>query len=93
MGYPIAECSKDGSFIVEKVEGTGGLICFGGVAEQLVYEIQDPGAYHVPDVACDFTTIKVTHLRVRVRVTHLRVRVRVTYLRVAALKIKTQIIR
>jgi hypothetical protein len=59
MGYPIVEAYPDGSFILTKPPNTDGIVSFGSVAEQLCYEIQDPGAYHVPDVACDFTSIKI----------------------------------
>ena len=59
VGYPIAEVHEDGSFVITKHPGTGGLVSVDTVKAQLLYEIQQPG-YLTPDVTARFDTIEIS---------------------------------
>ena len=57
LGFPIADVRPDGSAILTKVEGSGGILSRATCIEQLLYEIQDPSAYLTPDVVADFSNV------------------------------------
>jgi hypothetical protein len=85
VGYPIAELAADGTAVITKPEATGGLVSTGTVAEQIVYEIDDPARYRTPDVDVDFTQVSLTQQGTnRVAVRGARGRAPSDHLKVAA---------
>jgi len=59
IGYPVAEVSADGSFLLSKAKNTSGVVNVGTVSEQMLYETGDPQAYMLPDVVCDFSAVTI----------------------------------
>lgn len=57
LGHPFADVFPDGSAILSKVKGTGGILNLQTAKEQLLYEVVNPYEYLTPDVKADFTTI------------------------------------
>ena len=58
LGFPIAEIAEDGSSVITKHDGTGGLVSVDTVTAQLMYEVQGP-LYLGPDVTTDLTSIRL----------------------------------
>ncbi len=57
LGHPFADVFEDGSAIITKVEGSGGVVNLQTAKEQLLYEVINPHEYYTPDVTADFTTV------------------------------------
>lgn len=69
IGYPVVSVEADGTFELHKPEGTGGLVNVAVATEQMLYEVHNPARYALPDVVCDFTTVRmhqVAENRVRI---------------------------
>jgi len=59
LGHPFADVYPDGSAVIGKVDGTGGVIDPDTAKEQLLYEVVNPYEYFTPDVVANFTTVRL----------------------------------
>jgi hypothetical protein len=69
LGFPLAEIASDGSCVITKHQGTGGVVTVDTVTAQLMYEVQST-QYLGPDVTTDLSSIALAEVgpdRVRVR--------------------------
>jgi hypothetical protein len=72
LGFPLAEVAADGSSVISKHDGTGGVVDVDTVTAQLLYEVQST-EYLGPDVTTHLDTIVLTDDGVdRVRVSGVR---------------------
>ena len=62
LGFPIGEFGEDGSLVVTKVAGSGGVVSPATCKEQILYEVHDPARYLTPDVTADFSRVRVEHI-------------------------------
>jgi hypothetical protein len=84
VGFPIVEAAPDGTFVVTKHEGTGGIVSIPSIKEQLLYEMGDPHEYITPDCVADFTSIRLADEgRNRVRVHGIKGRPATEFLKVS----------
>jgi hypothetical protein len=58
LGYPLVEATPDGTFIVTKHPGTGGIVSVHSISEQLLYEMGAP-QYLAPDCIARFDSIRL----------------------------------
>ena len=72
VGFPIAEVAADGTSVITKHSGTGGMVSPGTVTAQLLYEVGDEH-YLNPDVTARFDTIEIDQVgKDRVRLSGVR---------------------
>lgn len=58
VGFPIAELHPDGSSVITKHPGTGGMVTVGTVTAQLLYEVEGP-RYLGPDAVARLDTVEL----------------------------------
>lgn len=72
IGFPIAEFFENGEAVITKTPDSGGIVNPWTIKEHLLYEIQDPSNYLMPDGIGDFSQLRLTEeSRNRVKVTNM----------------------
>lgn len=59
IGFPYADVSEDGTSVVSKLAGTGGIVNEWTIKEQMLYEVHDPTDYRLPDGVVDLSSVAV----------------------------------
>ncbi|UJA21669.1 DUF1446 domain-containing protein [Thermoleophilia bacterium SCSIO 60948] len=59
LGFPLAQVEPDGTALVTKVPGSGGVINQWTAKEHLLYEVHDPADYRLPDGIVDLSGVEV----------------------------------
>jgi hypothetical protein len=73
LAFPLVDAREDGTGVISKTPGTGGMVTVATCREQLLYEVHDPGRYLSPDATLDFTQVKLQQVgRDQVEVTGAR---------------------
>lgn len=62
LGFPMAEMSADGTAVISKVPGSGGVLNEWTIKEHLLYEVHDPFCYLLPDGVVDMGGVEVKEL-------------------------------
>jgi hypothetical protein len=62
LGFPLAEVTADGTAVVQKVAGSGGIINQWTIKEHLLYEVHNPHEYLLPDAVVDMGGVEVNEI-------------------------------
>lgn len=69
IGFPFADVTAQGEFVLGKVDGSGGRLDEMTCKEQVLYEMHDPARYITPDCILDVTQVRFEQVgKDRVRV-------------------------
>jgi hypothetical protein len=62
LGFPLAEVTGDGTYVITKVPEAGGIVSTATCKQQLLYEVGDPTTYISPDVIADFSKVNLQQI-------------------------------
>jgi hypothetical protein len=59
LSFPFADVEADGSAVLSKLEGSGGVLSVETCKAQLLYEVGDPRRYLAPDAVLDMSEVRL----------------------------------